>query len=178
MLPCCSLLQTYAKAAAKRNIDSVSRGYVHAKRASAELENCTRGLIRGGTSVPLQGTSQEVHQVGHWYSGVSGLGCTVYRHSCTCMLYALCTMYSWRFGNSSWHGRRETQLVLRVIPCSSREASYLCCTKQILLVMTYDLCTDFHLVLCCSALCLWAMPTVLQPLCWDLVWGSTLPSES
>lgn len=65
LLPCCSLSQMNAKAAAKRNIDSVSRGYVHAKRASAELENCTRGLIRGGTSVPLQGTSQEVHQVGH-----------------------------------------------------------------------------------------------------------------
>ena len=52
-----------SKAAAKRNIDSVSRAYVNSKRASAELENCTRGLVRGGTSVPLLGTTQEVQQV-------------------------------------------------------------------------------------------------------------------
>lgn len=56
----------YAKAAAKRNIDGVSRAYVHAKRASAELENCTRGLIRGGTAIPIQGIPQEVHQVEWW----------------------------------------------------------------------------------------------------------------
>jgi cleavage stimulation factor subunit 3 len=67
----CSFEQVYAKAAAKRNIDSVSRAYVHAKRASAELENCTRGLIRGGTSIPLQGTPQEVHQLKIWKQFIS-----------------------------------------------------------------------------------------------------------
>lgn len=59
----CTLAQMTNKTTAKRNIDSVSRAYMNAKRASSELENCTRGLIRGGTSVPLQGTPQEMHQV-------------------------------------------------------------------------------------------------------------------
>lgn len=56
-------LQATNASTAKRIIDSVSRTYVHAKRAAVELENCTRGLIKGGTSVPLQGTPQEFRQV-------------------------------------------------------------------------------------------------------------------
>jgi cleavage stimulation factor subunit 3 len=59
----CNFEQMSSKAAAKRNIDAVSRAYVHSKRASAELETCTRGLIRGATSVPLLGTVQEIQQV-------------------------------------------------------------------------------------------------------------------
>ena len=55
--------QATNKMSAKRNIDSVSRAYMNAKRATLELENCTRGLIRGSSSVPIQGTPQEVHQV-------------------------------------------------------------------------------------------------------------------
>jgi hypothetical protein len=53
---------------AKRNVEQVSRQYVNAKRASQELESVCRGLIRGGTSVPLKGTPQEVQQVrdGGW----------------------------------------------------------------------------------------------------------------
>ncbi|CAI7991638.1 Cleavage stimulation factor subunit 3 [Geodia barretti] len=62
----CNFEQMSSKAAAKRNIDAVSRTYVHSKRASAELESCTRGLIRGATSVPLLGTVQEIQQLKIW----------------------------------------------------------------------------------------------------------------
>ena len=51
------------KATAKKNVESVSRQYVNAKRSTVEYENITRGLLRGGTSTPLQGTPQETQQV-------------------------------------------------------------------------------------------------------------------
>lgn len=57
------LMQAIDKNNAKRNIESVSRQYVNAKRSSQELEGISRGLIRGGTSVPLRGTPQEIQQV-------------------------------------------------------------------------------------------------------------------
>ncbi len=56
-------VQTVNKLGAKRAIENLSRQYVHAKRSSTELENVTRGLLRGGTSIPLQGTPQETQQV-------------------------------------------------------------------------------------------------------------------
>jgi len=52
------------KTTAKKHVESVSRQYVNAKRSTAEYENITRGLIRGGTSTPLQGTPQETQQGG------------------------------------------------------------------------------------------------------------------
>ena len=55
--------QSVNKVTAKRMIESHSRQYVNAKRSAAELENITRGLIRGGTSVTLQGTPQDMQQV-------------------------------------------------------------------------------------------------------------------
>ena len=55
--------QSANKTTAKRNVESVSRQYVNAKRSTGEYENLTRGLIRGGTSIPLQGTLQETQQV-------------------------------------------------------------------------------------------------------------------
>ena len=36
---------------------------MNAKRSTVEYENITRGLLRGGTSTPLQGTPQETQQV-------------------------------------------------------------------------------------------------------------------
>ena len=51
------------KTTAKKNVESVSRQYVNAKRSTVEYENITRGLLRGGTSIPLQGTPQETQQV-------------------------------------------------------------------------------------------------------------------
>ena len=48
---------------AKKVIESVSRQYMNAKRSANECEGFTRGLIRGGTSVPLQGNLQETQQV-------------------------------------------------------------------------------------------------------------------
>ena len=51
------------KTTAKKNVESVSRQYVNAKRSTVEYENITRGLLRGGTSTPLQGTPQEAQQV-------------------------------------------------------------------------------------------------------------------
>ena len=51
------------KTTAKKNVESVSRQYVNAKRSTVEYENITRGLLRGGTSTPLQGTPQETQQV-------------------------------------------------------------------------------------------------------------------
>lgn len=55
--------QAMNKTTAKKHVESVSRQYVNAKRSTAEYENITRGLIRGGTSTPLQGTPQETQQV-------------------------------------------------------------------------------------------------------------------
>lgn len=45
-------------------IDGVSKAYFSAKRSTYEYENVTRGIIRGSTSVPPQGTIQEMQQVG------------------------------------------------------------------------------------------------------------------
>lgn len=61
--PLCPCLQAVDKNNAKRNVEQVSRHYVTAKRCSQEQENVSRGLIRGGTSVPLRGTPQEMQQV-------------------------------------------------------------------------------------------------------------------
>jgi len=47
----------------KKMLDAMSKTYINAKRSSHELEGITRGLVRGGTSVPLRGTPQEVQQV-------------------------------------------------------------------------------------------------------------------
>ena len=47
----------------KKIVEVVSKHYINAKRSSHEMEGVTRGLIRGGTSVPLRGTPQEVQQV-------------------------------------------------------------------------------------------------------------------
>ena len=49
--------------AAKKLIESQSRLYICAKRASHEYDAITRGLVRGGTSVPPQSTLQESQQV-------------------------------------------------------------------------------------------------------------------
>ncbi len=57
-------VQEVNKLGAKRAIENLSRQYVHAKRGSSEMESVTRGLLRGGTSVPLQGSAQETQQVG------------------------------------------------------------------------------------------------------------------
>ena len=46
-------------------IDSISKIYSSAKRASYEYENITRGLVRGNTPVPPVGTIQEMQQVGY-----------------------------------------------------------------------------------------------------------------
>ena len=51
----------------KKIVEVVSKLYINAKRSSHEMEGVTRGLIRGGTSVPLRGTPQEVQQV-HTYA--------------------------------------------------------------------------------------------------------------
>ena len=55
--------QTVDKINAKRNIEAFSRQYVNAKRSAQEYDNLSRGLIRGGTSIPLRGTPQELQQV-------------------------------------------------------------------------------------------------------------------
>ena len=39
---------------------------MNAKRSSQEYDNISRGLIRGGTSVPLRGTPQESQQLQIW----------------------------------------------------------------------------------------------------------------
>lgn len=62
---------TVDKPNAKRHVEQVSRQYVNAKRCSQELEGVTRGLIRGGTSVPLRGTPQEVQQLQIWKRYIS-----------------------------------------------------------------------------------------------------------
>ncbi len=49
--------------AAKKMTDSYGKAYSCAKRATHEYENVTRGLIRGATPVPPQGTIQELQQV-------------------------------------------------------------------------------------------------------------------
>ena len=55
--------QTVNKTGAKKMIESVSRQYMNAKRSANECDGFTRGLVRGGTSVPLQGSPQETQQV-------------------------------------------------------------------------------------------------------------------
>ena len=60
------VFQSEIKLTSKRNIESVSRQYVNAKRSSQEYDNISRGLIRGGTSVPLRGTPQESQQLQIW----------------------------------------------------------------------------------------------------------------
>ena len=55
--------QTINKTTAKSNVESVSRAYMNAKRSAQEYENLSRGLNRGGTSIPLRGTPQEIQQV-------------------------------------------------------------------------------------------------------------------
>ena len=49
--------------AAKKMTDAHTKVYSCAKRATHEYENVTRGLIRGATSIPPQGTIQETQQV-------------------------------------------------------------------------------------------------------------------
>ncbi|XP_064401775.1 cleavage stimulation factor subunit 3-like [Halichondria panicea] len=51
---------------AKRNIDTVSRHYLNAKRSAQEYDGIARGLIRGSTSVPMRGTPQESQQLLIW----------------------------------------------------------------------------------------------------------------
>lgn len=48
---------------AKKILDMYNKLYSSAKRASYEYENITRGLTRGITAVPPQGTIQESQQV-------------------------------------------------------------------------------------------------------------------
>ena len=56
-------VQAESKTMAKSNIESVSRHYMNAKRSAQEYENLSRGLNRGGTSIPLRGSPQEIQQV-------------------------------------------------------------------------------------------------------------------
>ena len=49
---------------AKKLIETQSKFYVNARRASLEYDGVTRGLIRGAVSIPSQGTVQEIQQVG------------------------------------------------------------------------------------------------------------------
>ena len=56
-------MQAVNSNSSKKMMDAMSKAYINAKRSSHELEGITRGLIRGGTSVPLRGTPQEVQQV-------------------------------------------------------------------------------------------------------------------
>ena len=58
--------QSDSKVNAKRNIDSISRQYLNAKRSAQEYDGISRGLIRGSTSVPLKGTPQESQQLLIW----------------------------------------------------------------------------------------------------------------
>lgn len=51
------------KSLSKKVLEVQSKFYTGAKRASYEYENITRGLVRGTTSVPPQGTIQETQQV-------------------------------------------------------------------------------------------------------------------
>ena len=59
-------MKTDNKMNAKRNIDTVSRHYLNAKRSAQEYDGIARGLIRGSTSVPMRGTPQESQQLLIW----------------------------------------------------------------------------------------------------------------
>ena len=58
------LIQGVNKNTAKKLVESISRQYMNAKRASHEYEGVIRGLNRSNISVPLVGSVQELQQVG------------------------------------------------------------------------------------------------------------------
>jgi cleavage stimulation factor subunit 3 len=66
-----SFEQNVNKSSAKKVTEAVSKAYFSAKRATYDYENVTRSLVRGTTSVPPQGTIQEIQQLQIWRRYIS-----------------------------------------------------------------------------------------------------------
>lgn len=106
----------------KKLIETQSRFYVNAKRASQEYEGVTRGLIRGAVSIPPQGTIQEIQQV---YTCVKYLNKVM-------LSVGLCAShcFSWEYGDGTLHGRNKTLFEVKTKLLLSREVYKLLCKLQ------------------------------------------------
>ena len=56
-------LQSTNHIVAKKLLDEKSRDYVVSRRVAKEYEAVTRGLLKGGTAVPPNGSPEEMQQV-------------------------------------------------------------------------------------------------------------------
>ena len=142
----------------KKLIETQSRFYVNAKRASQEYEGVTRGLIRGAVSIPPQGTIQEIQQV--------CASCT-WTNLCWVLICVLLTALA---------GNMETVPCMGEAKPSSKWRQSCCCQER---YMSYCAnCSTDPLALVCSHVRLQPMFAVFWFFTRHLVWGMLLPAES